>query len=661
MPTARSEGFISVTWLREALVDRLLPLLTVCMWVFAAASLARLGVTGFRPFMVVQAAVVCGTTAAWLFRARLSVGQRGLAIVIVLALLFLTGVLTFGLLSAALILPPVISLFLAAMGYGRMSMASVWIATCILLIAGALFVTDVLRPLVDPVVYAVAPAAWLIWIVAVGGVSVVFAIPLRLIPEALDARDRRYRTLFDSASDAIFLMSDGMFVDCNRRALELFGAPAEGLVNHTPEEFSPPLQPDGTDSASKAEALIRAALGGTPQRFEWRHRRADGTEFDADVALNRLDFAPGSPDLLAIVRDITEWKAGEEALRLSESRYRALVENTPDIIARFDPECRYLFINGAVRGVSPFTPDQFVGKRPADVGFSAAQAAEREALIYRVFATGRPVEAELTFTAGGHMQIYEWRAFPEFDPAGAVRSVIAVNRDITMRKEAERDLTASMEQLHALARRMETVREEERKAVSHEVHDELGQILTALRMDLMGLRGTGPGGGIAYGEKVKSMLDLTDQAIASVQGIAARLRPGMLDYLGLPAAMEWQAEEFQKRSGVRVTIDLPPEEPALDGEIATALFRILQEALTNVARHARADAVAIMLSRSADGVTMTVTDNGAGIPPGKVGDPASLGLMGMRERLHPFGGTCTIESPPGGGTRVAVRIPLPPA
>jgi len=784
MPVDRSEGYISAAWLRGALVDRLLPLLTACMWLFAAASLARLPATGFRPFLVAQAAILCGTTAVWLFRSRLSVEQRGLAVVALLALLFLTGVLTFGLLSAAFILPPVISLFLAAMGYRRMSLASVWISTGILLLTGFLFIRGVLTPLVDPAAYAVAPAAWLIWIVAAGSVSIVFAIPLRMIPQVLEERNRRaraafenaaegvclldaegrfldvnpafcamldysrdellgrtvsdvthpadvaagnagigrllaggedraafekryltksgvpvwarvstvlvrgvageepyfvshvedltgeraasaairesaqkYRTLFDSASDAIFLMSDGVFVDCNRRALELFGVPAEGIVGRTPEEFSPPLQPDGNDSATQARALIRAALGGTPQRFEWRHVRGDGSEFDADVMLNRLEFTPGSPDLLAIVRDITGRKTAEEALRLSESRYRALVENTPDVIARFDGDCRYLFINAAVRGVSPLAPEEFLGKRPGDVGFTPAQAEEREALIRRVFATGMPVEAELVFVSAGRPRVYEWRGFPEFDAAGSVASVLTINRDITVRKEAERSLTASMAQLHALAQRMERIREEERRTISHEVHDELGQVLTALRMDLMGVRGMRTAEAILFEEKVKSMLDLTDHAIETVQGIASRLRPGMLDYLGLLAAIEWQAEEFQKRSGVNVSLALPPEEPALDGEIATALFRIFQETLTNVARHARASSVSVSLAAPETELTMTVADNGEGIAPEKISDPASLGLMGMRERLHPFGGTCTIESPPEGGTRVIVRLP----
>ncbi|HXX62384.1 MAG TPA: ATP-binding protein, partial [Bacteroidota bacterium] len=162
---------------------------------------------------------------------------------------------------------------------------------------------------------------------------------------------------------------------------------------------------------------------------------------------------------------------------------------------------------------------------------------------------------------------------------------------------------------------------------------------------------------IIFEEKVKSVLDLTDSAIAIVQDIAARLRPGMLDYLGLLAAIEWQADEFQKRSGVKCTLALLDHEPGLDSERATALFRILQETLTNVARHAHARNVRIALEEAGPDIVMTIADDGVGISRAQIDAPQSLGLLGMRERLHPFRGICTIESPSSGGTRVTVRIP----
>ncbi|HMK37879.1 MAG TPA: PAS domain-containing protein, partial [Bacteroidota bacterium] len=150
----------------------------------------------------------------------------------------------------------------------------------------------------------------------------------------------------------------------------------------------------------------------------------------------------------------------------SEARYRTLVENTPDIIARFDREGRYTFINSAVSQVTTLTPAEFVGRTISEVGFTQQQAEERNRMIRQVLDTGSPVEAELQFEVAGDRQVYEWRAFPELDAKGTVESVVTINRNITARKDAEGALRASMDQLHSLAQRMERIREEERKAIS---------------------------------------------------------------------------------------------------------------------------------------------------------------------------------------------------
>ena len=719
--------------------------------------------------------------------------------------------------------------------------------------------------------------------------------------------EHRYRTLFDSAGDAIFLMREGIFIDCNAKTLDMYRVSAAQILGHRPAEFSPSRQPDGKDSLESSVEKINAALAGNSQFFEWKHLRGDGTLFDAEVSLTRLTPYENSPDLLAIVRDITDrkreeralreseerfqkifhaspvpmsisrlrdgkyldvnesftaameydrseiigdnavelntwadpeerkqvaailrergtirnfegryrtktgrvghsivsaelielegepfilgvtlditerkqmeealkiseekfskaflnapvgislstmadgqlievnreferifgytrseavgrrssdlglWvdaqdredhirsvaangtvsdselrlrsrdgslhilrtnaqaielngallllstfidvterKRMEEALRKSEERYRALVENTPDVIARFDKNRRYTFVNSAVKKVSSFKPEEFPGKTVWDVDFTHQQAKERDELIAKVLETGNPVDAELTFTGPTGPRTYEWRGFPELDENGSVQSLVTINRDITQRKLAEENLKASMEQLHELARRLEQVREEERRAISHEVHDELGQILTAVKMDLSSLKKIGRSPASEFEEKTKSLLDLTDLAIESVQDIAARLRPGMLDYLGLLAAVEWQVEDFQKRSGVKCLLHAPDQEPVLDGERATALFRILQEALTNVARHARATSVDVTLFDAGNEFVMTVADNGVGISHEQINGTRSFGLLGMRERLHPFKGICTIESPKEGGTTVTVRFP----
>jgi signal transduction histidine kinase len=219
-------------------------------------------------------------------------------------------------------------------------------------------------------------------------------------------------------------------------------------------------------------------------------------------------------------------------------------------------------------------------------------------------------------------------------------------------------LRISMDQLRLLAARIENVREEERKSISHEVHDGLGQVLTALKMDFMALKHTWKPAEKNHSAPLDAMITMIDNAIVIVQDVSAQLRPGMLDYLGLLAAAEWQTEDFQKHSGITCSLQLPDHEIEIDDERSTVLFRILQETLTNVARHAQAKHVTVSLVDSEHGIVMTILDDGIGISDEQVRSPKALGLLGIRERLHPFKGSCSIQRGAGGGTEVRVQLPL---
>ena len=224
--------------------------------------------------------------------------------------------------------------------------------------------------------------------------------------------------------------------------------------------------------------------------------------------------------------------------------------------------------------------------------------------------------------------------------------------------KARTDLQGSFEQLRALAARLQHVREEERTNVAREIHDELGQALTSIKIELAALVADLPSGTNPAVARAKAVMQVVDDTIQRVRRIATELRPGVLDDLGLVAAVEWAAGEFQKRTGVKCDVSVPAEDDLpMDRERATALFRILQETLTNVARHASATHVRVRLTNYDHTVALEVRDNGRGIDDTRIRGRQSLGMLGMKERAVLLGGELVIESKPGSGTTVIVRIP----
>lgn len=235
---------------------------------------------------------------------------------------------------------------------------------------------------------------------------------------------------------------------------------------------------------------------------------------------------------------------------------------------------------------------------------------------------------------------------------------LELRQEIAERERVERELRGSLDQLRALAARLQFVREEERTLVAREIHDELGQACTAIKMDLasIGRKTSKKQSGLRA--KVDSAIEVVDQMISTLRRIASELRPRTLDDLGLAAALEWQAQEFESRTGVRCVLVLPKEEPVLDSERSTAIFRIFQESLTNAARHSQATMVEARLETGKEHLILQVHDNGKGFDPEKADARTSLGLVGMRERALLLNGELTIKGVPGSGTTITLRIPI---
>jgi signal transduction histidine kinase len=230
--------------------------------------------------------------------------------------------------------------------------------------------------------------------------------------------------------------------------------------------------------------------------------------------------------------------------------------------------------------------------------------------------------------------------------------------EINERKQIEEKLNTSKEELRNLNSRLQKVREEEKLNIAREVHDELGQVLTALKIELSLLEEELSEENKGLGVKIHSMGELIDKTVQTVQRICLELRPQILDNFGFPEAIQWQAEEFEIRTGIRCNVSLPKDTFALDQERSTAYIRVLQEALTNVARHAKASEVQVRLMKYENSVTLDINDNGKGIQSNKISDPNSLGLLGIRERILLLKGQFKISGSPDKGTHLSFAIPI---
>ena len=477
---------------------------------------------------------------------------------------------------------------------------------------------------------------------------------------ALQSMKARASGFFESAMDPIISIDESQrIVLFNAAAERAFRWPRRAVLGQ-PVDM---LIPQRFHAAHRAHVDQFRQTGVTSRRMgELRALtgvRANGDEFPIEASISQ-HVEDGRKVLTVILRDITERMRAEALLARSEARLRGILDSAMDAVITVDDQQKVVLFNAAAEKMfgcpqeqamgAPlawFIPDRFRDAHARHVDdFGATGVTSRRMAGARVVMGLRrngeefPIDASISQLTDGTSRFYT-----------------VVLRDVSERMLTLESLARSKEELRELASAASSAREHEQSRIACELHDELAQAMSALKMDLSLIRSSSSGEDVSLAKRLDRMEAQIDATIAAMRRIAADLRPLTLDDLGLAPAIESLVQDFQRRSGVRCELVIADPDLELPGAHATAVFRIVQESLTNVGKHAKASNVEVVIGEDPEGIIVAVRDDGVGFAIDGPRKPQSYGLLGVRERAYLLGGQTRIVSAPGKGTEIEVRLP----
>lgn len=453
--------------------------------------------------------------------------------------------------------------------------------------------------------------------------------------DALRDSETRYRMLFESASDAIFILREGRVIECNSSIENMFGYTKGEIIGKHPGEISPHLQPDGKESISKADVLNQQVLEGNPLLFDWVHQRKDGSEFTAEVKLHQINVQDETLSL-AVLRDITERKRAEEALRESEDRYRTLFDHTAEGISIMKAD-KFIDVNSTWLTMFGLTRDQVIGQTPFD--FSPPQQLD-----------GRNSQDKgreyIDRALQGDPQSFEWLHIrsdgTNFDAEVFLAQIELSGEEVTL--GMIRDLTE-----RKLA---EKAAQEERQRLAHELHDAVSQTLFSASMIAQTVERSYDRDPEMVRLQLKELQILTQGALAEMRNLLFELRPAALENTLMTELLQQLVDGFSGRTKTDIELSILGESQ-LPIEVRFVYFRLAQEALNNIVKHARAKNVLVTYASQPDGTRLLINDDGVGFDLTNV-DSSQHGLNIMKERAETINAGLNIESQPGMGTKVEV-------
>lgn len=475
------------------------------------------------------------------------------------------------------------------------------------------------------------------------------------IERTMRDREERFRALVETTQDLFWEVDAELrYTYLSPRVFEILGYRPEEILGKRPSDLMPPLE------AERVTALIQeiAAQRASFTLLENVRLHKDGRRVVLETCGIPIFDAQGNyAGYRGVGRDITQRiQAEQTTLQLGRILDDALEE-----IYIFDAEtlCFVRANRGACANLG-YTQEELAALTPLDLNplftrdsFEALLAPLRRGEAEHIqFKTIHQRKGGSRYPVEVRLQLSQAATGPVF---------CAIVQDISARQAAERELARSHDALREFSAHLQQAREEEKSKIAREVHDELGGTLTALKMDAFWLLSNLPSEQEALLQKAQAMLVLIDTAVRATRRIVTELRPAILDDLGLVAAMQWQAREFELRTGIACTVHFPPEEPALDEARAIVLFRILQEALTNIAKHAQAQEVEVRYENGEEAMTLIIQDDGCGISADAMNNPASHGIRGMLERARYLNGEVRVELGSNKGAVVSVRLPRAPS